>query len=176
MKVFRIAQGRHKKLMLLVFALLVIIGGYFAYKYAYIYVERRKYTQAEVAIRRVASDLEAQGLITEFSKGCSKDQGKNNTGSIFCAISIFYNGDQQKDSIKNTSIIYNNALKNNDFNINAGYAKSLSIDPLPTGMALFNLPGSNALQCQLNYNSNWESDGTYSIGFSCYHNERFKLF
>lgn len=91
---------KHTKLLLFLGVIILLISSYFIYKYTYIYTERRKYDQAEISIKKVADDLRKQGIETEFSKNCSRDQAKNDTGALHCSVGIFYENVNDELEIK----------------------------------------------------------------------------
>ena len=166
---------KHKKLFLFVISLLVVVGGYFVYKYSYIYLERKKYSQAEVAIKKVAADLEAQGIKTEFSKGCQNTQTVIGKGTTYCSTYVVYNGNQTTNDVKDVVKNLVSLLSKYGFTLDTKYHESYSIEPAPDGTAVYTYP-DNSLQCRLTLSNSWSENSLYTIQFGCSDGTKFSLF
>ncbi len=169
-----LANIKHKKLLLIVGLILGLLVGYFAYKYIYIYTERRKYNRATVAIQKVAADLRAQGIETEFSRGCGKNQDVYGFGALSCNVSIVYSGDENIRKVAEVSNNFVTLSEKHNFNYDKTYNYSFSINP-PSGSSVYRLNDSN-LQCQITFTNNWSEDTTYTTKLHCNDNAKFKLF
>ena len=166
-------EGSHTKLKIFGIALLVLVLGFFIYKYTYIYLERRKYAQAEQAIIKVADDLRAQGVVTEFSKGCGRNQGVFGPGALSCSIILSSAGstvDSSESSvyraIGSSAIIQGFKLKeSNDFIVS---------DKLTTNHTIEFIFSKNNLGCEL-FNDHTNRD-KFIVYFSCLEHLKFKIY
>lgn len=140
---------RHKKLVAVVIIAALLVAGYFMYKYAYIYTERRKYDQAAVAIQKVADDLRSSGIETEFSRGCAKSDAKFNSGSLFCGVSITHKSDPQNDSPVEITRKFMNVLQSSGFKRSSGELDYTNT-PFNPGVSLYS-HASFEQSCSLEY-------------------------
>lgn len=164
---------KHKKLFLFVISLLVVVGGYFVYKYSYIYLERKKYSQAEVAIKKVAADLEAQGIKTEFSKGCVYQNPESMSGKVGCSVSVNYIGTDNVASAINIFSVYLKATKDLDMSsFDSTSIKSAALDNSSYSREI-SVQGSNLI-CSVYYSSHGKNE--YWVGLSCGSIPKYKLF
>jgi len=161
--------------MIVLAVIALLISGYFIYKYAYIYTERRKYDQAEVEINKVADDLQTKGIVTKGVKDCAKDIGKFDSGSLFCSVGITYIGNEQNRSIKEVIGYYESIVIKNSFNLNPRYNYSYEIAPEPSGATVYTL-NSNPLQCQLRLGNTWDENSNYTVDFFCGDSSKFSIY
>lgn len=150
-----LANIKRKKLLSLLLITLLVVASYFIYKYTYIYVERRKYDVATVAIQKVASDLRAQGIETEFSKGCGRTQEVYGKGSLTCSAGITYKNPISSRTATDILLTFSNVMSTNKFIYVNGPLKPGSPIPL-TSSSHFNLK-DNPLPCNLVF-STFDSD------------------
>lgn len=158
---------KHKKLIIIAGLLLLIVIGFFAYKYIYIYTERKKYDKASTAIQKVASDLKRKGILSTYIKACGKTQGEFNSGVTVCSVGITYTGDLIVDYFK-TKTEFIESVNQNDF-----YPTGTKI----AGQTEYRLKNST-LPCTL-INSGPDTDpktSYISLDLSCGSNSKFKLF
>lgn len=173
MKLLKRADGRISKLKVLAATLLVMVGGYFVYKYSYIYLERRKYSQAEVAIKKVAADLEAQGIRTEFSKGCQESETVFQHGPTTCSIVLTNVANLNIDLNISTAKEFINGLNSADFT-----SANIDVNHLVTNEEYVKLTSlGNSLPCSVFFSS-MDSSGVQlgKIELSCGKPEKFALF
>jgi hypothetical protein len=165
-----LANIKHKKLLFIVGLIISLLVGYFAYKYIYIYTERRKYDQATVAIQKVAADLRAQGIETTFSRGCGKNQDVYGFGGISCNTGITLKSTNNISSIKTVDSFKSDIIKHKFILTHNGI--NTSDNKLNSGTSSFSLPGSK-LYCGLTYSSTEE---TSQFDFGCGNSAKFQLF
>ncbi len=166
------AAASHKKLKIFGIALLVLVLGFFIYKYTYIYLERRKYDQAEQAIHKVADDLHAQGIETEFSKGCVFANVEFGTGPLSCSVQINYPSRFVKYDAAETFNKFNNSLIANSFlSITESQNSSTSSETIPSKNYRLK---NNDLVCDLYYTKH--SSEEYLVGASCGKISKFSIF
>jgi len=175
MKMLIFNRFRHKKLVMAVCLVALLVVGFFVYKYSYIYLERKKYTQAEVAINKVADDLRSQGINTKFSRGCGRTQTVSGPGAIICSSGILYKGDEANLKSEDAVSAFASSVKDNNFTYNKSFNTSYTTYPQPTGISVYSLAEST-LQCQIKLDSTWPTDARYAIILECSDGSRFNLF
>lgn len=170
------AKKSYRKFEIVLGVIALLVAGYFIYKYTYIYTERRKYDQAEVSIKKVAEDLRKQGINTEFSKGCSRDQAKFDTGALHCSVGIFLNKSLEIQKAKLYIDIFNEVITSSGYDeIDEGI--NTNALNLYDGMNTYN-NSEKDMSCNLVY-STYDLDNkqnTSKIDFYCIKNSRFILF
>lgn len=167
--------GRIKHIKLFTFAMLtaLLIAGYFVYKYTYIYLERRKYDQAAVAIQKVAADLRVQGIVTEFSRGCSNNIEVYGAGSLSCSVGLKFTA---KDALASDNMKhFTDKITTTNFKIINNGIKPGENGNITTGISTYTLKNSNLI-CNLQYDNNIPEDSTYYISFDCAAPSKFNIF
>ncbi|CAN5375702.1 hypothetical protein BH10PAT3_BH10PAT3_7290 [soil metagenome] len=163
---------KHRKLILFGAVVVFLIGGFYIYKYSYIYVERRKYDKATVAINKVADDLRAQGINTEFSRGCSNNIELQGLGSVSCAVIITMSDDNTEQEQHSLLKKYLTVLKENRFDLTKRGSMSLSTEPVLSGISGY-ANNNLDLDCTMQYINNKLS---HIIIFKCGGPSHFKLY
>lgn len=164
----------HKKLKIFGIALLVIILGFFIYKYTYIYLERQKYEKAELAINKVADDLRAQGVETTPFKNCERAQVKFGEGFISCHVGIIYEGNDGILTIKEPLEKFIKSAVGAEFEYTGGGELSPTRHPIVVGDQAYILRGSK-LGCSLSYDKQDDLMPDYSLTLSCGRSSKFKI-
>lgn len=165
----------HKKLKIVLGLIALLVAGFFIYKYTYIYVERRKYDQAAVAINKVAADLRAEGINTEFSKGCGKNQEVFGEGALNCSTGITYSSDSKENRIREILISFMKYMKDTGFVMKNGSLDPNS-SPILTGSSEYTLV-TNPLNCSLFFSTtDISSKEKNQIDLYCAATSMYKLF
>ncbi|MDB5183056.1 MAG: hypothetical protein JWO47_840 [Candidatus Saccharibacteria bacterium] len=162
----------YKRLKIAGSLILLLIAGFFVYKYSYIHIERRKYDQATVAINKVAADLRAQGIETTFSRGCQFSNPESSTGSLGCSVNLVYSSNQSAKesadvlvkmytSLKSQKAIFADNINDKSFNSKNDF----SVD--------FKFTSIN-LSCNISYSDHSQND--YSTGVYCGSLSRFPIY
>ena len=151
----------------------LIIAGFFAYKYSYIYIERRKYDRATVAINKVADDLRAQGINTEFSRGCQKAEGVFGPGALSCSVGISYTGDEKNTIPSEVLNKFTKSMSMTIFKLKSDLFIKSSAE-ISGGPNVYTLL-ENGMECNLRYSPQISGDISYEINFVCVKDSRFKI-
>lgn len=168
----------HKKLKIFLATIALLVVGFFLYKYAYIFIERQKYNQAEQAISRVADDLRAQGIDTTPYKSCEHAQVKYGAGFLTCSVGIVYEGNEEiiGVSIKEPLEKFIASIDKQKFE-SFGTSDELNptSHPIVVGTSNYSLSKSK-LGCGLSYDKFDDSEPPYTLRFGCGKYSRFLLF
>lgn len=163
---------RSRKRLLIAFVVLgLLVASFFIYKYTYIHIERAKYDKAAAAINKVADDLRAQGIETEFSKGCNKSIAVYGDGSTSCFEEVSITGN--KDTARASLGALTSSVRKNGFTLTSSNGVSADDIDIKTGTMVYSLL-SSALQCRVKYSTPDET--TSLIALSCGRPEKYKLF
>jgi len=159
---------KHKKLFIACSLILIIIAGFFVYKYTYIYMERKKFDKAEAALEKIATALAIQNITPSLTNGCGRIQNVYVSGALYCSNTLEVTGDPKGEAYKSLG----GELLKNGFSLdgNSQFRVNIPIDSSQSEGFILTETGQ---PCTLQYDL---VDATSSISsISCGNKVKFKI-
>ena len=163
---------KHKKLIIICFLFVLSVGGFFGYKYAYIYAGRKEHNKVISILRIIGTEIQNSDLGTTTEQSCTKNQDLYATGSTVCISELIYNGKigSQLDVFDRMK----NSASDHGFTIESSPNDTFNIEQNPSGIKLLRT-NITSMQCQFKADSDGETQ-TYSLRLRCLDTTRFSLF